>query len=221
MNRGAWSAPNSASDTMDAKSALVRPDGTGTRIVHCRQPLIEDVIVLLPRVIGRHDHHLRPLASVADQLPHRHRHSGLQFQVLRGDSVPQDLEQPLLHLLEAGELLYGSAAASQGISSREPLAGLTGEPLEERPLRRIGLFRRGSLLQALPDVALEYLCRGLTRSGEQVDARMGRLQRRKRAGENGLLHGHALQLLLFAAAVDTSLGETDGEQGPVGVFFSR
>src|SRR5262245_39461307 len=150
MNRGAWSAPNSASDTMDAKSALVRPDGTGTRIVHCRQPLIEDVIVLLPRVIGRHDHHLRPLASVADHLPHQHWHAGLQFQVLRGDSVPQDREQPLPHLLEAGELLYGSAAASQGISSHEPLAGLTGEPLEERPLRQIGRFRRGPLLQALP-----------------------------------------------------------------------
>src|SRR5262245_60332591 len=48
---------------------------------------------------------------------------------------------------------------------------------------------------------------------------MSRLQGGKWAGEDGLLHSHALQLLLFAAAMDTSLGETDGEQGPVGGFF--
>ncbi len=57
-------------------------------------------------------------------------------------------------------------------------------------------------------------------SGEQLDALMGRLERSERAGEDGLLHSDALQLLLFTASVRTTLGETDGEQGPVGGFFS-
>jgi hypothetical protein len=59
----------------------------------------------------------------------------------------------------------------------------------------------------------------LTRSGEQLDAFIGRLQGSKRTGENGLLHGHALQLLLSAGPMHTTLGETDGEQGQIGGLF--
>jgi hypothetical protein len=54
-----------------------------------------------------------------------------------------------------------------------------------------------------------------------LDTLIGRLERSERAGEDGLLHGHALQLLLFAGPVRPTLGETDREQGLVGGFFRR
>jgi hypothetical protein len=68
---------------------------------------------------------------------------------------------------------------------------------------------------------LPFVSGRLTLPGKQVDTLLGGLQGGKRAGENGLLHGHALQLLLFPASVHATLGESDREQGAVGGFFSR
>jgi hypothetical protein len=63
-----------------------------TPVVHRRQSLVEDIILLLPRVVGWHHQHLRRLAGVTNHLPHWDRHAGLQLQVLGDDGVPQSLE---------------------------------------------------------------------------------------------------------------------------------
>jgi hypothetical protein len=68
---------------------------------------------------------------------------------------------------------------------------------------------------------LQFISRGLALLGEQLEALPGGLQGGKRAGEDGLLHGYALQFLLFPAPVYTALSETDIEQGSVGSFLSR
>jgi hypothetical protein len=128
-----------------------------TPVVHRRQSLVEDIILLLPRVVGWHHQHLRRLARVTNHLPYRHWHTSVQFQELGSNSVPQSLEQPLLHVPETVELLCCSATARVGVAQCEPLAGPAGELLVECALLRMGLFCVGPLLQALSDITLKHL----------------------------------------------------------------
>ena len=70
--------------------------------MHRRQLLIEDVVLLLPRVVGRHHQHLRRLASVTNHLPYRHWHAGLETSTLHKGIV--GLQRKRLAGVPAGHL---------------------------------------------------------------------------------------------------------------------